>query len=106
MRSLGFRRFSGKLPKHYKISKHNAKFISGLNDYLLETKILNKKEAINSYLEINNNLMNKRPGVMKLTKKWAERRIEDLENNVEFKATLGGCIIERINQTVIITKEH
>ena len=32
--------------------------------------------------------------------------IEDLENNVEFKATLGGCIIERINQTVIITKEH
>lgn len=66
--------------KHYKISKHNAKFISGLNDYPLETKILNKKEAINSYLEINNNLMNKRPGVMKLTKKWAERRIEDLSS--------------------------
>ncbi len=66
--------------KHYKISKHNAQFISGLNDCPLETKILNKKEAINSYLEINNNLMNKRPGVMKLTKKWAERRIEDLSS--------------------------
>jgi len=66
--------------KHYKISKHNAQFISGLNDCTLETKILNKKEAINSYVEINNNLMNKRPGVMKLTKKWAERRIEDLSS--------------------------
>ena len=32
--------------------------------------------------------------------------IEDLKDNVEFKATLGGCIIERVNQTVIITKEH
>ena len=31
-------------------------------------------------IEINNNLMNERPGVMKLTKKWAERRIEDLSS--------------------------
>ena len=66
--------------KHYKISKHNTQFIPGINDNPLEIKILNKKEAINSYVEINNNLMNERPGVMKLTKKWAERRIEDLSS--------------------------
>ena len=66
--------------KHYKISKHNTQFTPGINDNPLEIKILNKKEAINSYVEINNNLMNERPGVMKLTKKWAERRIEDLSS--------------------------
>ena len=28
------------------------------------------------------------------------------ENNRIFKATLGGCIIEKVNQTVIISKEN
>ena len=38
--------------------------------------------------------------------KKLERIIKDIENYSSFKATLGGCIIEKVNQTVIISKEH
>jgi len=31
--------------------------------------------------------------------------IYSIENNDSLKATLGGCIIEKVNQTVIISKE-
>jgi len=31
--------------------------------------------------------------------------INSIENNDSFKATLGGCIVEKVNQTVIISKE-
>ena len=38
------------------------------------------------------------------------KKIKNLINNIKndtlFKATLGGCIIEKVNQTVIITKEY
>ena len=30
----------------------------------------------------------------------------DLNFNRAYKATLGGCLIEKVNQTVIISKEH
>ena len=32
--------------------------------------------------------------------------IDSIEKDSPFKATLGGCIIEKVNQTVIISKEH
>ena len=32
--------------------------------------------------------------------------IKELSKNKIFKATLGGCIIKKVNQTVIISKEH
>ena len=32
--------------------------------------------------------------------------IEDIENNQSFKSTLGGCFIEKVNLSVIITKEY
>ena len=38
--------------------------------------------------------------------KKLDKIIKDLENNHLSKATLGGCIIKKVNQTVIITKEH
>ena len=38
--------------------------------------------------------------------KKIDKIISDIENNRRFKVTLGGCIIEKVNQTVIITKEH
>tara|TARA_Y100000591_G_C21786759_1_gene674245 strand:- start:441 stop:1478 length:1038 start_codon:yes stop_codon:yes gene_type:complete len=38
--------------------------------------------------------------------KKLNKLITDINNNKEFKATLGGCIIEKVNQSVIITKEH
>jgi tRNA(Ile)-lysidine synthase len=38
--------------------------------------------------------------------KKLDKIISDIQNFRLFKATLGGCIIEKVNQTVIISKEH
>ena len=38
--------------------------------------------------------------------KKLEKIIKVLENDEPFKLTLGGCIIEKVNQSVIIKKEH
>jgi tRNA(Ile)-lysidine synthase len=38
--------------------------------------------------------------------KKLDKIINDIENDVLFRATLGGCIIEKVNQTLIISKEH
>ena len=38
--------------------------------------------------------------------KKIDKIIKDIENNTSFKGTLGGCIIQKVNQTVIISKEH
>ena len=37
--------------------------------------------------------------------KKLDRIIEEIRNNSRIKATLGGCVIEKVNQTVIISKE-
>ena len=38
--------------------------------------------------------------------KKLDKFINSIENDKTFKVTLGGCVIERVNQTIIITKEH
>ena len=38
--------------------------------------------------------------------KKIEKMIHEIKNNSSFKATLGRCIIEKVNQSVIISKEH
>ena len=38
--------------------------------------------------------------------KKLDKIIKELTKNKIFKATLGGCIIKKVNQTVIISKEH
>ena len=35
-----------------------------------------------------------------------DKIIREIENNSLSKSTLGGCIIEKVNQTLIISKEH
>jgi len=35
-----------------------------------------------------------------------DKIINDIKNNQAFRATLGGCIIEKVSQTVIISKEY
>ena len=32
--------------------------------------------------------------------------IDDIANNRLKRVTLGGCIVEKVNQTIIISKEH
>ena len=38
--------------------------------------------------------------------KKLEKMIFEIKKNTSFKATLGGCVIKKVNQTVIISKEH
>ena len=38
--------------------------------------------------------------------KKIDKIIVDISDNRLSKATLGGCVIEKVNQTVIISKEH
>ena len=38
--------------------------------------------------------------------KKLEKMIFEIKKNSPFKATLGNCVIEKVNQTVIISKEH
>ena len=38
--------------------------------------------------------------------KKLEKVISEIQNNTISKGTLGGCIIEKVNQTVIIYKER
>lgn len=38
--------------------------------------------------------------------KKLDKIIRDIDNDRVYKATLGGCVIEKANQTVIISKEH
>ena len=38
--------------------------------------------------------------------KKLDKIIREIENNSLSKSTLGGCIIEKVNQTVIISKEY
>ena len=38
--------------------------------------------------------------------KKLDRFINSIENDKSFKVTLGGCMIERVNQTIIIIKFH
>jgi tRNA(Ile)-lysidine synthase len=38
--------------------------------------------------------------------KKLENIIKVMENDEPFKVTLGGCIIEKVNHSIIITKEH
>ena len=38
--------------------------------------------------------------------KKTENLINEIQNNSSLKVTLGGCIIEKVNQTVIIYEEY
>ena len=38
--------------------------------------------------------------------KKLDKIINDIKNNRLSRATLGGCIIEKVNQTVILSKEY
>ena len=38
--------------------------------------------------------------------KKLDKIIKDIDNNVLTRATLGGCIIEKVNQSIILRKEH
>ena len=38
--------------------------------------------------------------------KKIDKIINDLENGRILKVTIGGCIVEKVNETLIISKEH
>ena len=38
--------------------------------------------------------------------KKLDKIISNIEKNRMYKQTIGGCIVEKVNQTIIISKEH
>ena len=72
--------------------------------------ILNKNFFIQSYEVIFRSLSDCLRMVGKkyypVRGKKLDRIISDIKNDSLFRATLGGCIVEKVNQTIIISKEH
>ena len=79
--------------------------------YLEKNKlILNKNFFIQSYEVIFRSLSDCLRMVGKkyypVRGKKLDRIISDIKNDSLSRATLGGCIVEKVNQTIIISKEH
>tara|TARA_Y100001958_G_C21135499_1_gene475679 strand:- start:66 stop:1094 length:1029 start_codon:yes stop_codon:yes gene_type:complete len=85
--------------------KKNTVFFNNGNRFILKNEFFN-----HSYEVIFRSLSD----VLKLVSeryypvrgKKLDKFILGIKNNNFFKVTFGGCIIERVNQTIIITKEH
>ena len=72
--------------------------------------ILNKNFFIQSYEVIFRSLSDCLRMVGKkyypVRGKKLDRIISDIKNDSLSRVTLGGCIVEKVNQTIIISKEH
>ena len=57
-------------------------------------------------LKVQKNKLLKAKETINLRRKFTEKIINEIKKKMYLKVTLGGCIIKRVNQTVIISKEH
>ena len=85
--------------------KKNTFFSSKKKKIIIKTEYFNQPfEVILRSLSESIKLIGKR-GYSVRGKKLA-KIISKIENNRFYKQTLGGCIIEKVNQTIILSKEH
>ena len=99
-------KFSNKVVEYYVVEnlKKNT-FFSNKNDRL----ILNNKFFLQPYEVIFRSLSE---SIRMIGKKYylargkkVDKIIENLKKSVSYRSTLGGCIIEKVNESVIISKE-
>ena len=84
---------------------HNCFFNSVENKFVLNKNFFQQSYEVNfRSLSILVNLIGKK--YYSVRGKKIDNIIESIKNDSLFKATLGGCIIEKVNQTVIISKEY
>ena len=85
--------------------KKNTFYLPKFNKLILNKKFFQQPQEVkfrafsNSIKLIGKNYYSPRG-------KKLDRIINEIENCKFFRATLGGCIVEKVNQTVIISKEH
>ena len=100
-------KFSNKVVEYYVVEnlKKNT-FFSNKNDRL----ILNNKFFLQPYEVIFRSLSE---SIRMIGKKYylargkkVDKIIENLKKSVSYRSTLGGCIIEKVNESVIISKEY
>jgi len=85
--------------------KNNAFFNEIENKFVLNKNFFQQSYEVNfRSLSILFNLIGKK--YYSVRGKKIDNIIKNIENDSPFKATLGGCVIEKVNQTVIISKEH
>ena len=85
--------------------KENTTFLKKENKLILKNEFFNhSSEVIFRSLSDVLKLVSKR--YYSVRGKKLDKFINSIENDKSFKVTLGGCIIERVNQTIIIVKEH
>ena len=85
--------------------KKNAFFLKKKEKLILKKEYFEQPfEVIFRSLSESINLIGKKHYFVRGKK--LDKVISNIENNRMYKQTIGGCIIEKINQTVIISKEH
>ena len=85
--------------------KKNTFFSERLNKIILNKKFFQQPyEVIFRAFSESIKLIGKR--YYSVRGKKLDKIIRNIENNELSRSTLGGCIVEKVNQTVIITKEH
>ena len=85
--------------------RENTNFLNKGNKLILKNEFFNHSyEVIFRSLSDVLKLVSKR--YYSVRGKKLDKFISDIRNNNPFKVTLGGCIIERVNQTIMIKKEH
>ena len=107
LKTINNLKFSNKVVEYYVIEnlKKNTSFSNKNNRLILNnTFFLQPYEVIFRSLSESIKLIGKKYHPARGKK--VDNIINNLKKSVSYRSTLGGCIIEKVNETVIISKEH
>ena len=85
--------------------KNNTFFSNNKNKMIVNSKFFNQPYEI-VFRSFSNCLKIVGKRYYNVRGKKLDNIILKIRNNSDFKATLGGCIIKKVNQTIIVSKEH
>ena len=107
LKTINNLKFSNKVVEYYVVEniKKNT-FFSNKNNRLIlnNTFFLQPYEVIFRSLSESIRMIGKKYYLARGKK--VDNIIDNLKKSVSFRSTLGGCIIEKVNESVIISKEH
>ena len=107
LKTINNLKFSNKVVEYYVVEnlKKNTSFSNKNNRLILNnTFFLQPYEVIFRSLSESIKLIGKKYHPARGKK--VDNIINNLKKSVSYRSTLGGCIIEKVNETVIISKEH
>ena len=107
LKTINNLKFSNKVVEYYVFENLNKNtFFSNKNNRLIlnNTFFLQPYEVIFRSLSESIRIIGKKYYLARGKK--IDNIIDNLKKSVSYRSTLGGCIIEKVNETVIISKEH